>query len=66
VSVRVEKVLGLLFSAGGMEFLFVEHQWNLVGIEVQAQDRQPVGILPIQQVIPGIAGPGGFEKLLEI
>ena len=56
MAIGVEEVLGLAIPAGDVELFLVIHQRHRMRIELQAERGQMVGVLAIEQVVPGEAG----------
>ena len=44
MAIGIEEVLGAGGAAGGMKLFLVEHERNLMRIEVHAEDLQMVGV----------------------
>ena len=64
MAIGVEVVDFLLLSASAMEFVFIEHERDLMRGEAKAERAEVIGILSIEQAVPGVARPSGFENVL--
>src|SRR5438046_7533248 len=62
MTVGVKPVLGFGRAAGNVKSVLVEHQRDFMGIEPQPERGKMVGILAVEEVVPGIAGTGLLEK----
>ncbi len=51
-------------AAGGVELVFVVHERDLMGIEIEAEDFEVIDILAVEEAVPGVAGAGGLEQTL--
>src|SRR5262245_63324242 len=59
------KVVELPFrTSGSVKFIFIEHQRNLMVRELNPHHFEMIGILTVQEAVPGIAGAGLFVQLL--
>src|SRR5208282_887030 len=62
VTISVEEVSSFALAANEVELLLVVHQGDLVRVELQPQHRELIGILAVEEGIPGETGP----RLIEI
>src|ERR1043166_3184624 len=49
-----------------MKLFLVEHERDLVRIKVHAEDLQMVGVLAIEQIVPGVTGARLVEKAVVV
>ena len=66
MAIGVEEVLRTRWAAGGMKLFLVEHERDLVRIKVHAEDLQMVGVLAIEQIVPGVTGARLVEKAVVV
>ena len=64
MAVGIEIIDFLLLPASAMEFVLIKHERDLVRGKAETEGAKMIGILAIEQAVPGIARTGGFEDVL--
>ena len=62
MAIGIEPVLSLLWAARDMKFVFIKHYRHFMRFDLHADGCEMIGVLAIQQDIPGIAGAGLIEE----